>query len=99
VGLDVAGGWRCPEHRRSGWNAPPAPEYGGRRWRRLRDAYIAEHPTCERCGAPAEHVHHRDHARPGDTTFYEWSNLEALCADCHRRATGRRGALVKQGRA
>lgn len=73
--------------------------YSTARWRRVRDAYIAEHPRCERCGKTADDVHHRDHCRYGDATFFAWANLQALCRPCHRRETGRHAAMVKQGRA
>ena len=65
---------RCPEHRRGASSGSPG--YGAKR-SRLRDRYFCEHPTCEtilpggqRCRAPAVDVHHRNHARPGDPTFY-----------------------------
>ena len=35
---------------------------------------------CQRCGKPAEHVHHKNYIR----LFAESSDdLEALCAECH----------------
>src|SRR5262249_61261845 len=44
VGVDVAGGWRCAKHYRSGWDKWRESENGrariggyGSRWRRLRD--------------------------------------------------------------
>ena len=38
--------------------------YSGKKWRKLRDKYLKEHPLCERCAAVgraevAEHVHHK----------------------------------------
>ena len=38
--------------------------YSGKKWRKLRDMYLAEHPLCERClqagrAEVAEHVHHK----------------------------------------
>jgi 5-methylcytosine-specific restriction enzyme A len=89
IGTDVAGGWRCPAHLHEPWAAWRAANPGrssgyGARWRRLRDAYIAEHPTCS-CGQPAGEVHHVDHALPTDSSFLAWDNLEAVCSRCHRR--------------
>ena len=96
VGVDVAGGWRCDEHARAPWDRwrarnPGRSSYGAR-WRRLRDAYIAEHPDCEEpeCDSPAVEVHHLDHAAPGDATFFDWDNLGSRCTRCHRRASRRR---------
>jgi 5-methylcytosine-specific restriction endonuclease McrA len=93
VGIDVPGGWRCSEHARAPWDRwrrlnPGRSSGYGARWRRLRDAVIAEHPDCA-CGAPAIQVHHIDHAAPGSPTFYDWDNLEAVCSRCHRRASRR----------
>lgn len=44
---------------------------------------------CERCGAPARIVHHREYITPEnindpDITL-NWDNLEALCQDCHNK--------------
>lgn len=52
-------------------------------WRKIRAAYLAEHPRCERCGTESVEVHHKD----GDTSNNEWWNLEALCKPCHSRET------------
>jgi 5-methylcytosine-specific restriction enzyme A len=89
---------RCPEHRSNGWARYRASERGqrqlggyGSRWRRLRDERRRVHPICEDCGlAPSTEVHHLDHALPGDATFYDWSNLRALCGSCHRRRSHER---------
>ena len=75
---------RCPDHKgraRSG-----TPGYGAR-WRRTRNAYIAEFPDCERCARPGVDVHHRDHQGPTGPHGYDWTNLETLCRSCHRRET------------
>lgn len=60
----------------------------GRRWQRLRLAYLAAHPLCE-CGCmrPATVV---DHRRPhgGDhALIYDWANLQAMTKACHDRKT------------
>ena len=75
---------RCHDHRAA--SSSGSRGYGTR-WRRLRDAYIAEHPDCEECGEPAIDVDHLDEARPGDPTFYDWNNLGSKCRSCHRRKT------------
>lgn len=66
------------------------------RWRALRNAYLAEHPMCEECAAQtppirraANCVHHVvpvESARSEDeaaTLCYLYSNLRALCTQCH----------------
>jgi 5-methylcytosine-specific restriction endonuclease McrA len=91
---------RCEQHRPSGWTeykrAGRSDRYDDPAWKRLRARHIRVHPTCARCGNPAEHVHHRDR---DPARFLDPTNLESLCADCHASETGRQGALVKQGSA
>lgn len=49
--------------------------------RKARAALLARHPVCQRCEDKfSEHMHHRDR----NTFNRAASNLEALCADCHR---------------
>lgn len=62
--------------------------YCSRAWRDTQAAYMAsQHYVCERCGGPAYIVHHRTYISPqniGDPSItLDWSNLEALCIDCH----------------
>ena len=61
-----------------------------RKWRRVRLAYLAAHPVCERCqprGAIVEavHVHHKDGQGPKGERGHDPDNLEALCPSCHNR--------------
>ena len=59
----------------------------GASWRRVRDAHLADHPDCARCGAPATDVDHRvSRARGGDE---DDDNLQSLCHACHARKTAR----------
>lgn len=53
-------------------------------WRKLRDAYIAEHPVCEvvGCGRAAEDVHHEG---PTHAPYV----MVALCHSHHSRHTAR----------
>lgn len=53
-------------------------------WARLRKWYLARNPLCERCGQPAEIVHHRRVLADGGERL-DANNLEALCGRCHRR--------------
>lgn len=60
----------------------------GRRWKRVRAAFLAAHPLCETCAAggritPASLVHHKVKAADGGGS--EEANLEALCDSCHSR--------------
>ena len=66
----------------------------GRRWAKVRAAFLREHPLCELCSAdgrvtPAEMVHHRLKAADGGTN--DWDNLQALCQSCHSRLHARQG--------
>jgi 5-methylcytosine-specific restriction protein A len=56
-------------------------------WRQRRADYLAAHPHCRCCGAPATDVHHLvpRRAAGGDS----WDNLAALCHACHSRITAR----------
>lgn len=71
---------RRPNARRRGYDY---------RWSRTRKRYLATHPGCERCGAPAEHVHHVDELGPHGPLGHAAVNLEALCAACHNSHTAR----------
>jgi 5-methylcytosine-specific restriction protein A len=60
----------------------------GRRWRTIRDLYIAKHPLCEECFSqgkltPADEVHHIVPVDQGGTHADE--NLQALCQSCHTK--------------
>ena len=62
---------------------------GTRKWRKYRNAYMADHPTCELCGAPSEHLHHIVPLRyiANDTARLRLAfhplNTIALCRACH----------------
>lgn len=61
----------------------------GSSWQKLRNAYIMDHPLCERCSRPehpvlAVDVHHKTAVMAGGTN--DWDNLEALCRSCHWKA-------------
>lgn len=63
----------------------------GRRWRKIRKAFLAAHPLCEMCKrngrtVPAEEVHHVLPVSEGGT--HAASNLMALCKRCHSSITG-----------
>jgi len=62
-------------------------------WRRLRDAYVAEHPECEDCLLRGLHTPARevDHVIPfqglGDPLRLDKRNLRSLCRRHHARKT------------
>jgi 5-methylcytosine-specific restriction protein A len=64
-------------------------------WRKVRAAYLASHPLCERCESegrltPATEVHHKLPLASGGTNA--WENLAALCKPCHSAITIRSNA-------
>lgn len=44
---------------------------------------FACNPACVMCGAPAEHVDHITPHKGNPALFWNWNNLQALCAHCH----------------
>lgn len=62
------------------WNKHSAEVHGMTpEWRRESKRFLSVHRECKGCGDPATTVHHRD----GDHSNQDWSNLMALCGDCH----------------
>ena len=73
---------------------PETAERYGKDWRRIRKAYLAEHPFCEVCrkkgkATVATMVHHIRALREDGTNDDE--NLMALCKACHSRLHAQRG--------
>lgn len=67
---------------------PEANKRYGRSWNRIRTAFLSANPLCEVCKrdgrlTPAELVHHKRKLTDGGTN--DWSNLQALCSECHSR--------------
>lgn len=67
--------------------------YASKKWQRCRDAYLSEHPCCERCAkrgivSIAEHVHHiqelDEESYKNPMLSLNFDNLEALCFKCHQ---------------
>jgi len=57
----------------------------GARWSKAAAAFLKEHPLCNHCPAPATLV---DHIIPADIApkmFWDRSNWQGLCHDCHNR--------------
>ena len=61
--------------------------YGTARWRAMRLAFLAEHPCCAMCGAPASVVDHVEPHRGDEALFYSEENLQSLCQSCHSAKT------------
>lgn len=65
------------------------PFYGRSKWKKCRDAYKAKcHYICEKCGAPADVVHHIKELVGNDyydnpEKCYGEDNLMCLCHTCH----------------
>lgn len=101
----------CPSCS-SGWKAGRrSRNWSGRgtdgRWRKLRRAFLNEHPLCQwpvvlasgrviECGEVAERVDHID-GTDYATQRYEWDQLRALCIPHERERTTAQGNAA-QGR-
>jgi 5-methylcytosine-specific restriction protein A len=62
----------------------------GRRWQKVRAAYLATHPICEcddQCGGVATVVDHREAHNGNDRLMYDWDNLRSMTKQCHDRKT------------
>lgn len=64
--------------------------YSTQRWRRMRAERLRHaRGLCEirgpDCTRTAVQVHHVDHCLPTDASFFDFDNLRASCAECHRR--------------
>jgi 5-methylcytosine-specific restriction endonuclease McrA len=60
------------------------------RWRRVRKIKLNTDPLCERCGKPAQCVHHIKERRDDESKIFDMSNLESLCNSCHSQETRKR---------
>lgn len=71
-------------------------------WKKCRLGYMqSKNFICERCGGTAHIVHHKKHINPQnihDTSItLSWSNLEALCQDCHNKEHMTNNAICMEG--
>jgi 5-methylcytosine-specific restriction protein A len=92
----VAKGY-CPAHAREKRVVHQRFQTGGglygRPWRRARAAYLNEHPWCAGYNVPAGHealateLDHRIPHRGDRALFWDTTNWQGLCEDCHGRKT------------
>ena len=66
------------------------PFYNSKEWKVVREYCLKRDKyLCQRCGEPAEEVHHIKHLTPKNITDPEISlnpdNLKSLCSECHKR--------------
>ena len=87
------GGSYCAAHRKD-YNKlirdPAVQKHYDRRWKKIRDIFLAKHPLCQQCQlagrlTPATEVHHIKPVVDGGTDAD--ANLMALCKPCHSRIT------------
>jgi 5-methylcytosine-specific restriction protein A len=86
-------GYQTDAQRRAAYEATHRSRSGiyGHRWRKLRDAYLAQHPVCEcGCGYAATVVDHRTPHNGNAALLYAWTNLEAMAKPCHDAKTAAR---------
>jgi 5-methylcytosine-specific restriction protein A len=89
----------CPNHakaearhyNRYGRDRETGKRYG-RPWKQIRAAFLSANPLCVMCGrdgrlTPAKLAHHKVKLSDGGSN--DWSNLVALCSECHSRLHAR----------
>jgi 5-methylcytosine-specific restriction endonuclease McrA len=65
-------------------NRPTARQRGyDTAWEKARRGFLAKHPHCARCGAPATVINHRTPHRGNRLIFWDRNNWEPVCAPCH----------------
>ena len=62
-------------------------------WRKARKSYLEEHPLCEECRkngklTPASVIDHIIPHRGDKKLFWDETNWQPLCKDCHDKKTG-----------
>jgi 5-methylcytosine-specific restriction endonuclease McrA len=53
------------------------------KWAKARAGFLAKHPYCARCGAPATVVHHSVPHRGNRAIFWDRSKWVPACQPCH----------------
>ncbi len=75
--------------------------YKSKEWLKCRNSFmVSKNYICERCGGLAYIVHHKKHITPlninNPNITLSWSNLKALCHDCHNAVHGNGGACIDE---
>ena len=71
--------------------------YNNKRWRLYRKMFLAEHPLCVQCGRGASVVDHIEPHQGVWDKFWEPSNHQALCAQCHNTKTAKEAGWGRGG--
>ena len=72
--------------------------YNSARWRRERSQYLKENPVCVGCAADATVVDHIEAHRGDEELFWDKSNWQSLCNDCHNKKTLQEMLYRKRGK-
>lgn len=78
------------------------PFYRSKEWEKVRQYVIRRDKyLCQKCGSPAEEVHHKIHLSPENINDPEIAlspdNLVSLCRDCHfREHSNKRTAVAEE---
>ena len=75
--------------------------YRSAKWQKVAEAYRkSKHYICERCGQPANVVHHKTRLTPMNVSDRDISlsfdNLELLCRDCHEMEHNRKEKISRK---
>jgi 5-methylcytosine-specific restriction protein A len=86
----------CDRHRpNTGQNKPDYHKlYKRKRWRRARERYLNEHPFCKHCKKEgrlrsATVVDHIKPHRGNKKLFWDRSNWQSLCTQCHNKKSAK----------
>jgi len=85
-------GWSPPKERERRWDKarPSAAKRGYTdQWRKMSKAFLGKHPLCKMCEShgqltEAKEVDHIIPHRGNMTLFWDQSNWQGLCSNCHR---------------
>src|SRR5690606_23815511 len=74
------------------WTGEDSSFYQSRKWRKVRKAYIEQHPICELCGqydivSPGEIIDHIVSRKASKKLELEPVNLQTVCNPCHFQKT------------
>lgn len=83
---------RARRERRKGWRGAgwdEVPSAWKKRWKQVRDAWIAEHPFCVMCGCVGTEVDHVKGKSALKTIedLLDTNAIQTLCKNCHKRKT------------